>query len=410
MSDEAAQLNLGLGGTEDSVPVSRVPKRAQRKRAARDRQLIDHPQTRLKLAAYAAYLPEWLGVMAGNGADIFVIDLFAGPGQYQVGDGRLAAGSPLIACDAALMLEERERARGRRVRVHLRFVERSRRTRSILADALSPYAGRLDYELKAGQASAWAPQFAAEARGHPTLVLMDPDGYKDVPMSLVGLFARRRYTEVLISFDVQGYVRAAGLQEANSLSAFCGDDMWRRDRGPDGSIDVDRFLEGYRQRLAPGLFPRATIRRIVFSEVHANRAIAQACGSEKGVVLWKSAFAGAFDDGSGQVQVLDIVRQVDRRARIDSALELISALSGSYGVRYGAIRHQIERLDLDEGDTHQLLLFLRDRRLASWTSWLSRWAEPPPVFAFGEVPSDLRWDGVERAPEAALRVQPRAGA
>ena len=379
-----------------------VPRR--RKRAARDRTLSDHPQTKVKLTAYAKYLPEWLGVMSSQDRDLHVLDLFAGPGRYQAGEGRTAAGSPLIACDAAVYVQQREMARGRQVRTHMRFVEHSRKTFSILQEVVAPYASQLDLRVERGRAADWAEEFAVESKGHPTLVLLDPDGYKEVPFSLVQLFAGRKYTEVLISFDVQGYVRAAGLQEAKSLTEFCGDDMWRQDRRADGAIDIDRFLESYRRRLGrKGMFPRATIKRIVFTEAHANRAIAQACGSETGVRLWRSSFVSAYEKSGAQV--LDIVRQLDRRQRLDVALTTICELSGSGDVLFGAIRQILDGQDLDESDVHQLLLYLRDLGHVTWTSRLHRQAKPAPRFTFGPVPEGLRWDGVQRAPERpALRV------
>lgn len=411
MVDGGEQLGFGFDGGEQMVPVQAVPSRRRPRRAARDRMLIDHPQTRLKLKAYANYLQEWLRVAASQDSDVFILDLFAGPGLYQVGDGQIASGSPVIACDAAIVLEQQQQRRGRPVAVHLRFAERNGRTLGILRDVLAPYHGRLDVKERRASATDVVATFATESKGHPTLVLLDPDGYKDVPFSLVRQFSGRRFTELLISFDVQGYVRAAGLKEARSLSEFCGDDMWRQDRHPDGTIDVDRFLEGYRSRLAQaGLFRRATIRRIVFDKVHANRAIAQACGSELGVKLWKSCFVAAFEDESG-VQVLDIVRQVDRRERMDVAIDTLRSLSGSSGVLFGAIRRHLDALDLDEADVHQILLFLRGSGLVSWSSRLHRSAEPAPRFSFSELPLGLRWDGLERPAVApALQIAPRTTA
>lgn len=397
---------LGIGLLPDLPEASRPTRSRRRRRAARDRAISDHPQTQVKLAAYGSYLPEWLEVMSSVDTDVYILDLFAGPGRYHATDGGVAPGSPLIACDAALYVGERSRARGRDLRVHLRFVERSRKTISILRESVAPHAGRLDVRVEQGTAAEWAPEFAKESRGHPTLVLFDPDGYKDVPFRLVELFAGRKYTEVLVSFDVQGYVRAAGLVEAGSLTEFCGDDMWRQDRRPDGTIDVDRFLEGYRRRLGrKGMFPRATIKRIVFTEAHANRAIAQACGSERAVALWRSCFVAAYERSGAQV--LEIVHQVDRRQRIDAALETIVELSGSTGVLYGLIRHVLESHELSESDTHQVLLYLRDLGHVTWTSRLHRDARPAPRFHFAEVPAGLTWDGTERIRERPpLRVAP----
>lgn len=401
------QLTLGFVQGQAVVPAQDVARRRHRRLRAPDRRLDDHPQTRLKLRAYGKYVPEWLRVMASQASDVFVLDLFAGPGIYADGD-TTAAGSPVIACDAALYVEERKREQGDSFRVHLRFVERDRDTLTLLQEVLGRYAGHLDYRAELGPASERAAALASESSGHPTLVLLDPDGYRDVPFDLVRQFGWRKFTEVLISFDVQGYMRAAGLPEAKSLSAFFGDDLWRRDRRGDGTIDADQFLESYRRRLARDrMFPRTTIKRIVFSEAHANRAIAQCCWSELAVKLWRSCFAEASESSGGLM--LDIIRELDRRQRLDGAMALIQELSGARDILYGAIRQLLDQpgMDLDEDDVHQALLFLRDHGFVLWTSRLHKQARPAPRFSFGEIPEGLRWDGRVRTRERPLPMLTR---
>ncbi|MEX0629641.1 MAG: three-Cys-motif partner protein TcmP [Chloroflexota bacterium] len=402
--DGDEQLGFGFEGGSLSVPVGRVRPRRRRHRSARDRQLGDHPQTRLKLRAYASYLPAWLRVMGKQDQDVFVLDLFAGPGRYPASDPRGDAGSPVIACLAALVFEERQRAAGSAITIHLRFAERSRATFNALQDALAPFEDRLNIQAIRGTAADVASRFADESRGHPTLVFLDPDGFKDVPFTMVQLFSGRKYTELLISFDVQGYIRAAGI-DAGSISAFRGNDMWRQERIADEAIDVDRFLEGYRSDLAgPGMFPYTTIKRLVFGEAHANRAIVQACGSQVGVKIWRESFVAAFEADPG-VQVLDIVKQLDRRERIDRAVVALASLAGSAGLSYGAVAQFVGGLDLPEADLHQVLLFLREYGCADWSSRLHRDARPRPRFDFSGFPAGLRWDGVERPGELpALRV------
>jgi three-Cys-motif partner protein len=401
--DAGEQLGMGFF---DEVAAQEPPKpsRPRPRTPARDRLVADHPQTRVKLDAYDDYLPAWLRVAAGlqTTTDIYVLDLFAGPGRYPRGE----TGSPVIACEAARVIRVRSISRARPVTLHLRFVESDRETFARLQDALAPYRGDdLDIRTELGTAEQWAESFAAEAKGHPTLLFLDPDGYKDVPLSMVGLFGKWRFSEVLINFD-QGTIRVAGIDDTSSLTAFYGDDWWRRHRRDDGSIDADVFLEGYRQRLGQ-LFPFTTVRRIVFHEAHANRALVQACWSQTGVNIWHDCFVAAYEKASG-VLVLEIAREVDRRLKIDRAIDELRGFAPISNVRYGSISQRLGGLELTEDDRHQVLLFLRDSGVARWTSVLHKDAAPSPRFMLEPVPPELRWDGVVRPRERPPRLPARS--
>jgi hypothetical protein len=284
------------------------------------------------------------------------------------------------------------------LRVHLRFVERRASTARTLRNALVPYGGRVDARVIRGRAEDALPALLRESRGRPTLVLLDPDGFRQLTFALVSSLKGRKYTEVLISFDVQGVIRTAGLKDASTVTAFYGDDMWRTLRSEDGSIDVGKFLEGYRQRLGQ-VFPFTSVKRIVFTREHANRAIAQGCGSVKGIAVWREAFdtAAVPDD----VEVLDIIGEVDERTEIDAALAVLPILAGRE-LSYGRIAQALGGLDLGAERMEQALLFLRDLGLVRWTASLNAKSEPPPRFTFASPLSRLNWDGKVRPRERAV--------
>jgi three-Cys-motif partner protein len=399
------QLPLDLGFT---APSPSAPRRVQHHRSAAQRRLDDHPQTRLKLNALRSYLPRWLRILGQtrSGRDLYLIDAFAGPGTYPDGDDERgwSEGSPLIACMAAEYAQQWLAGRGRRTTVHLRFVERRRSTARVLENALVPFRGRVDYAVINGLAEERLAGLLAESEGHPTFILLDPDGFRQLTMDLVRSCARE-YTEAMISFDVQGAIRTAGLRDASTLTAFYGDDMWRLLRGEDGAIDVSRFLEGYRVRLGD-VFRYTTVKRLVYTAEHANRALVQGCGSEKGVREWAEAFA-EVEQPEG-VEVLDFVAAIDDQARIDSAIDRLRALAGRE-TGYALIFQTLAGLDLDEERIHQALLFVREGGHVTWTSQLHRDARPAPRFRFApDLPPDLRWDGVRRERERAARLSPAA--
>ncbi len=342
-----------------------------------------------------------------TGSDLYVIDAFAGPGTFPDGaDMRgWSEGSPLIACNAAAYAQQWFAGRGRHVRVHVRCVERRPATSRVLANALTPFAGRVDYQVTNGTAESRLPTFLEESIGHPTLILLDPDGFRQLSMDLVRPCARD-FTEVLISFDVQGAIRTAGLRDASSVTALYGDDMWRLLRGADGSIDVRAFLEGYRVRLGK-VFRYTSVKRIVYTAEHANRVIVQGCGSELGVREWRASFEEAKrPDG---VEVFDFVADVDEQTKIDAAIASLRTLAGQT-VNYGRIVQVLGGLELDEERTHQALLFLQEVGQVTWTSFLHRKAKPAPRFTFApDMPERMKWDGVRRQRESsAAREAPPA--
>ena len=363
---------------------------------ARERMVGDRPQTQVKLAAYQAYLPDWLqilGQVAGV-RDLYLLDLFAGPGKYRDG----VAGSPVIAADAALVVQSRLEDRGRPTAIHLRLVEKDDRTRALLQAAMARYSGHLDYRILDGTADERASELLDESRGAPTLALLDPDGI-DVPFDLVTRFGHRKRTEILLSFDVQALLRCAEVDDGPAVSRFFGDDLsWRRCRGPSGGLDADALLELYRRTLARDeLFPYTAVHRIVFTSMHANRAVAQGCGSPKGTEKWLAAFRGAA--GRFDARLVEVASQVERRSAVNRAIDQLRSFDGARDLSYAAIFQQLLGLNLGERDTHQVLLFLRERGIVRWSSRLHRDANPGPKFTFDHFPDAITWDGVERPPE-----------
>ena len=362
----------------------------------------DRPQTQIKLAAYQAYLPDWLRILgqAAGVRDLYLLDLFAGPGKYRDG----VAGSPVIAADAALVVQSQLGDRGRPTAIHLRLVEKDDQTRALLQVAMASYDGRLDYRILDGTADECASELLDECRGAPTLALLDPDGI-EVPFDLVSRFGHRRRTEVLLSFDVQALLRCAEVDDGPAVSRFFGDDLsWRRCYGPSGGLDADALLELYRRTLArDGLFPYTAVHRIVFTSMHANRAIAQGCGSPKGTEKWLAAFRGAA--GRFDARLVEVASQLERRSAINRAIDQLRSFAGARDLGYAAIYQHLLGLNLGERDTHQVLLFLRERGIVDWSSRLNRDAHPGPKFTFNQFSDAITWDAVERQPELPdLRV------
>jgi len=357
------------------------------------------PQTRLKHAMYRKYLAAWLRVMKGQpgGHDLYILDLFAGPGAY-LAEGVKAAGSPVIAAELAMKL----RLTSPSTRVHIRCVERSRVERERLDAELERFRPDIDCTVQKGTAERHAAAFAAESAGHPTLVLLDPDGI-GVPMSLISTFGQRDYTEVLVSFDAHAHYRVAGTQGPTAVTAFWGDESWTQYQRQDGTLDLAAMLEGYRLRIQERAgFRYAAIWRIRFPKGHIDRAVAQAAGSTLAPEIMFDVLTKEAQKFDARIQ--EVAAELDRRGRINGALRVIRAFAGEVGVSWSRLYARAAGVCPASLDLEQALLYMREIGHVTWCGRLGRYAAPPAKFTFvADLPED-RWDGLERSQDAAAAL------
>ena len=109
-------------------------------------------------------------------------DLFAGPGSYQTGDGAVHKSIPLVLCETVVKTELF------RDRVHLWFNEADPRAFAQLKTGIQSvsgieslrYAPRIDNKVVTAE---WATRLGKLSV--PTLVFLDPCGYKGLSLGLV---------------------------------------------------------------------------------------------------------------------------------------------------------------------------------------------------------------------------------
>jgi three-Cys-motif partner protein len=402
------QVNFGF---DDGVANALVPmpaRGARRKPRASERDLSVRPHTRLKLDSLMAYLPQWFGIASNRSTDTYYIDAFAGAGQYPDGS-TTAKGSPVIACEAALDAVQAGQRRGGTWRPHLRFIERSRKTAMELRAELARFDGVLDYRVIQGDAAKELPDLILETIGRPTLLFVDPDGYKPVTFDLLhSLAGRRTMTEILLSVDAQGIRRAHARGETAALAAFSGGEWWSGSLGPDGLIDLRSYFRGLCSRLGGvgALFPYANVQHLEFLSNHAHRAIIQCCMSAEGPKRWMAGMAQSRVES----QVIDsIFPELDRQEHMNAIIDRLRTLAGRDGFYFRDCINAMSDVAWSEADLHQALLFLKAQRLVDWSSRLGRAASPAPRFTFAPIwPDAVAWDGQMRS-QAAVR-QPAAAA
>jgi hypothetical protein len=294
-------------------------------------------------------------------------------------------------------------------RPHLRFIERSRVTARELRTELARFEGAIDYRVIQGDAAKKLGGLITETLGSPTLLFVDPDGYRPVTFDLLrSLVGRRTMTEILLSVDAQGIMRAHARGETAALTAFSGGAWWLDTVGPEGLIDLRRYFRGLTSRLGGtgALFPFANVQHLEFLSNHAHRAIIQCCMSAEGPKRW----IAAMKRSRAAAQVVEaFFPQIDEVGLVDAIIDRLSAFGGRSGLYFRDCINASADLAWNEESLHQALLFLREHELVEWSSRLGRNASPAPRFTFAkDWPGALAWDGQSRSEPTTADVALRA--
>lgn len=394
-SDDQTSFSFADSGTSGLVEVR--ARAARPKPRASERDLSTRPQTRLKLDSLAIYLPQWFGIASHTSTDTCYIDAFAGAGHYPDG-AETAKGSPVIACEAAMQAVDSQKTRGLTWRPHLRFVERSKKTTEELRTELARFDGLLDYEVIEDDAAKVLPGLIAETVGYPTLAFIDPDGFAPVTFDLVSSLAgRKTMTEILLSVDAQGLMRAHARGETVALTAFSGGDWWSGSLGLDGLLDPRTYFRRLCARLGgpDALFPYAGVQHLEFLSNHAHRAIIQCCMSAEGPKRWIAAMRRS----RAEMRLIEeFFPELDEHDLVNTILDRLRSLAGRRDFTFRHVINALTDVSWTEAAVHQGLLFLRDCGLASWSSRLGRASVPAPRFRFESGwPTGLLWDGQRRS-------------
>ena len=208
------------------------------------------PHTIGKHRVLERYMQAWLPIMARSNERVLFVDAFAGPGEYKGGE----PGSPVIALQTFKQHSAFDQLNGR---VMFKFIEKEKDRINHLAgvleqqgflpsDYIDLYPSTFDQTL--GNVLDQIDQHNAILA--PSFMMIDPFGFSDTPMELIGRILRNRKAEVYISFmyrDINRFLGAPNRDSAGDLLFGCPD--WRK--GTDLS-DAERknFLHDlYRDQL-----------------------------------------------------------------------------------------------------------------------------------------------------------------
>jgi three-Cys-motif partner protein len=177
------------------------------------------------------YLPKFAGILGSRHSTVYYVDAFAGAGTY---DGNPpVAGSPIIAAtlgEAIAQGKWKYELRCINVEPHSRHFQE-------LCDATSTYP--LIENLR-GTFKERLSEILAKASTYPTLLFIDPFGYKGMEwdaMARMAERARAAKTELLINFQSPKVDRSAGWLDSygqpaqasfvDSLNELMGTDEWQ---------------------------------------------------------------------------------------------------------------------------------------------------------------------------------------
>lgn len=210
------------------------------------------PHTEAKHEILRRYINAWYPILGSWNDRLVYLDAFAGPGEYSGGED----GSPIIALDAVL---EHDRPPRSGCEVNYFFIEKREDRAEHLNELLQEYElpeninvwvtpGTFDEEMRATLDDLKEKQ----ADLAPTLALIDPFGFKGVPLSIIRRIMSHEYCEVLITFHYESVNRFATHPNGainERYDELFGTDEWREVEGL-AKEDRREFLHNlYRDQL-----------------------------------------------------------------------------------------------------------------------------------------------------------------
>lgn len=182
--------------------------------------------SRIKHTILEKYFPSWALILASQHSELSYFDCFAGPGAYEF-EGKLAAGSPVIAVKAGI--EFLDRKRGQRLHVYLIEDDAKQVERLEMGlKTLQPYPRNLTVDVKLADSRRYVPDLLQRLGNiGPAFFLIDPYGHP-LSLSVVNSILSHGRTEALI--NLMWFRINMDLPNPNAearLDELFGDQAWR---------------------------------------------------------------------------------------------------------------------------------------------------------------------------------------
>ena len=221
------------------------------------------PHTLAKITILETYLQIWFQIMGRSmpGTDIFYVDGFAGPGEYE----NYPKGSPIAAIDSAKAALALSGGQWRAGDIHCTFIESDENRFNHLQQVLgqTEISQKIKIHLIPKSFSDGIAQLKSEiprmfSNTSPLFVFIDPFGATGVPFTIVEDILKSSCSEVLVNFDADGIARIYRAEDkANSivlLDEIFGTHDWEK-----GLAEINDFAGLCRQVLK---FYKENLRRL----------------------------------------------------------------------------------------------------------------------------------------------------
>ncbi len=208
--------------------------------------------TRIKHEILMSYLDPWTTILGQSASSLAYVDGFAGKGRYTKGE----PGSPLLVIDTVVRAMDERSIRASHVSFHL--IEQNRdnfeNLKRELAEHQPAHDPRIKLKLYHTSFAGASAEVIADIRrnAQPSFFFIDPFGYDDSSMDMIGQVLTLPRAEVMINLMYDFATRAVGMGNIalmHTLDLLFGTGAWRELIGLSGEEREREFLNLYRLQL-----------------------------------------------------------------------------------------------------------------------------------------------------------------
>lgn len=336
------------------------------------------PRTVLKHNLYKRYLQCWMGKICRVFDRSVVVDAFAGPGEYIDGPD----GSPLVI--AKTFLTHRSLPDFKHFQLICAELRPDRRDH--LEQLLTPLAAPPKLQIEVRPAGGFVEQLAAiaaaahagNANGTPTLWILDPYNYSDLPFDVVVRCLAAPRDEVLITWFADEIYRFRNdPPKADAITRHFGGNHWKAVRSVQGDALCKKALRDQYEAGLRAAYSDLQVRSFDISSRNesARYSIVFATHNRAGLECFNPA-VWAMDPTYGQKASENRLAQNSLFARDLTALRAALATRAGTSATFVELRLQANQLGFTEPQLREALddlqadgIAVREAPVESRTQW-----------------------------------------
>lgn len=298
-----------------------------------------------------AYLKAWLPVMGTRNPSIYIIDGFAGPGEYINGE----LGSPQIMLDAHLSHSYLDNINCVTKYILLeKDPKRFEHLKALLTKNYKRLPDKIKLDLRnedfiEDMSTFFSTSSRVKKRLPPSFIMLDPFGVSDTPLKIIEKILRNDKTEIYLSLMYEFINRFKSRPEFEKhLDELFGCEEWRNGINIADKIERRKFLTSlYKSQLKKAgatqvlHFDLCNGNRHVYTIFFATKHI-KGCEKMKNAI-WQSIPDGSYIFKGGTTQTLFDIKKPDYRP-------LHELLCRQYGGSFVSIEEVTELIASDRTD------------------------------------------------------------